>query len=210
MFTGIVQCMGSVRSRSNTDGGVTFAIEPGAPLDLAAGDSISINGACHTVEQPATGVFTVTSVPETLAKTTMGLLESGARVNLETAASMQTALGGHIVQGHVDATGEVVAFGAPDGEGERMLEVVLPEEVYDLTVPRGSIALDGVSLTVARRDSGRIGVAIIPFTLEQTTIGALVPGRRVNVEADIIGKYVAQYMKRIGPVADRAGGSMGP
>ncbi len=198
MFTGIVEVVGTVRFRTEAPGGITFRIEaPALARNLRAGDSVSISGACHTVEQADLETFAVTSVPETLRKTAMGDLRAGSRVNLEPAATMATALGGHIVQGHVDGTGTIVAFEPPDDRGERRLVVNLPPEVFDLTVPQGSIAIDGVSLTVAGRGDGHVHVAIIPFTLEHTTFDEFAPGRRVNVEADVIGKYVMQYMERL-------------
>jgi len=197
MFTGIIQTMGDVLSRRDTTAGTTFLLTAGsANATLRPGDSVSINGACHTVERCDADGFEVTSVAETLRCTTLGGLEQGARVNLETAATPDTALGGHIVQGHVDGVGHVVSF-EPLETDDRMLTVALPPELYDLTVDKGSIAIDGVSLTVARRENGQVGIAIVPFTISHTTIGSYRVGDPVNVEADVLGKYVRQYMERL-------------
>ena len=197
MFTGIIQTMGEVLSRRESAAGTTFVLTAGeANRGLRPGDSVSINGACHTVERCDEAGFEVTSVAETLRRTTLGGLGAGTRVNLETAATPETALGGHIVQGHVDGVGKVVSF-EPMKADDRMLVVELPPELFDLTVDKGSIAIDGVSLTVATREAGRVGVAIVPFTVSHTNIGSYREGDPVNVEADVLGKYVRQYMDRL-------------
>lgn len=197
MFTGIIQTMGKVVSRRDTWGGRTFVVAAGSLQEgLHPGDSVSINGACHTVERCGPDGVEVTSVAETLRRTTLGSLAPGARVNLETAATPATALGGHIVQGHVDGVGRVVSFEHTDTD-DRMLVVDLPPDLFDLTVAKGSIAIDGVSLTVAHREGGQIGIAIVPFTMAHTTIGSYREGDLVNVEADVLGKYVRQYMERL-------------
>jgi riboflavin synthase len=160
---------------------------------------------CHTVEGYDGGTFAVTSVAETLRKTTMGELDAGSRVNLEAAARADTALGGHIVQGHVDGVGTVVSF-TDEGE-DRLLTIAVPEGIHELLVARGSIAVDGVSLTVARLyEEPRVSIAIIPYTLEHTNIGSYREGTRVNLEADVIGKYVKQYVDRLVPAANRPTG----
>jgi riboflavin synthase alpha subunit len=199
MFTGIIQTMGTVKRRKAGRSGVTFAVDGGALAGgLEPGDSVSINGACHTVERLDGSVFEVTSVGETLRVTTMGELRVGSRVNLEPSARADTALGGHIVQGHVDGVGRVVSF-AQVGE-DRLLTLDLPGEVDSVVVDKGSVAVDGVSLTVVERLPGkRITITIIPFTLEHTVIGAYRAGTRVNLEADIIGKYVLEYVRRLQP-----------
>jgi len=203
MFTGIIESFGKVEARTRCRGGESFSIESPMAQSLGDGQSVSINGVCHTVESVRGGVFIVTSVPETLHKTTMARLRVGEQVNLERAATVDSALGGHIVQGHIDATGTVVSFQPPDEGGERLLEVELPQRVFELTVDQGSIAIDGVSLTVARRAGSRVAVAIIPFTLQHTTIGSFTPHRCVNVEADVIGKYVMQYLERLHSASGR-------
>lgn len=191
--------MGTVKSRRRHAKGVTFAIEGGDLAEgLVPGDSVSINGACHTVERRKGAVFEVTSVGETLRRTTLDDLQPGAKVNLERSATPQTALGGHIVQGHVDGVGRVVSF-ARSGD-DRLLTLELPQEVYDVVVDKGSIAVDGTSLTVVERLEGRrISITIIPYTLEHTVFGDYRAGTRVNLEADIIGKYVLEYVRRLRP-----------
>jgi len=204
MFTGIIQTLGSVLSRRDSEGGTTFLLTAAdVNATLAPGDSVSINGACHTVERCDADGFEVTSVAQTLRCTTLGRLEQGARVNLETAATPVTALGGHIVQGHVDGVGSVVSF-EPTQTDDRILTISLPPDLYDLTVDKGSIAIDGVSLTVANRRDGHIGIAIVPFTILHTTIGSYRAGDPVNVEADVLGKYVRQYMDRLAGETPRA------
>jgi len=199
VFTGIIETVGTVKSRRKHAKGVTFAIEGGGLAEgLAPGDSVSINGACHTVETRSGTVFEVTSVGETLRRTTLDDLRSGAKVNLERSATPQTALGGHIVQGHVDGVGRVVSF--VRAGNDRLLTLELPQEVYDVVVDKGSIAVDGTSLTVVERiDGRRISITIIPYTIEHTVFGGYRAGTRVNLEADIIGKYVLEYVRRLRP-----------
>jgi riboflavin synthase len=199
MFTGIVETIGVLKSRGRHGGGVTFVFDaPGIARRLLPGDSVSINGACHTVERRAGETFQVTSVGETLRRTTMDDLRAGARVNLEASATPQTALGGHIVQGHVDGVGRVVSF-VKKGD-DRLLTLELTDGVDAVVVDKGSIAVDGVSLTVVERlGARRITITVIPYTLEHTTFGALRAGARVNLEADVIGKYVLEYVRRLQP-----------
>lgn len=198
MFTGIVENVGVVEDVSRHDRGRTFTMRAeGFAGSLAAGDSVSINGACHTVERADAATFVVTSVGETLARTTMGRLAPDDRVNLEAAATAQTALGGHIVQGHVDGVGRVVSI-TETGE-DVLLELEVPADVHGLMVSKGSIAVDGVSLTViAPKEASRLTITIIPHTLLHTTIGAYETGTEVNIEADVLGKYVMAYMRRLG------------
>ncbi len=194
MFTGIIQAIGTLVGRRATTSGVRFDFSaPGFSEELSPGDSVSVSGVCLTVEAVDTGLFVTTSVGETLRRTTLRDLVVGGRVNLERAATPSTALGGHFVQGHVDGVGRVISFARTDQD--RLLSVRLPRDVFRLSVPKGSIAIDGVSLTVVEKRSPDIAViAIVPFTLEHTVIGEYRAGRRVNVEADIIGKYIAEYI----------------
>lgn len=194
MFTGIIQTMGRIDGRRAKERGVTFAVtanELAGKLEL--GDSVSINGACHTVESIDGKRFEVTSVSETLARTTMGAASVGDSVNLECSATPQTALGGHIVQGHVDGVGRVVRVSREDDNWILTLEV--PADVHEIVVPKGSIAIDGVSLTVVDAlADGMVTIAIVPYTLAHTIIGRYETGTEVNVEADIIGKYVKKLV----------------
>lgn len=197
MFTGIVQNIGTLISSERSEYGKRFVVRSRETVGyLQQGESVSVNGVCQTVEQIDDDRFVFTAVGETLARTTLGDLLAGARVNLETAATPNTALGGHWVQGHVDGVGEVVSFETKGDD--RLLEVSLPDIVSKLAVSKGSITIDGVSLTIADiTDGDSVLITIIPHTLEQTIIGEYVDGTKVNVEADILGKYVMQYLERI-------------
>jgi len=197
MFTGIVQKMGVLDSSLPVEFGKQLIVRcRETASSLKKGDSVAVNGVCQTVERVDDDCFAFTAVGETLAKTTLGDLPVGERVNLETAATLSTALGGHWVQGHVDGVGEVVSF---EKRGEdRLLEVRLPDSISRLSVPKGSITIDGVSLTIAEigADSSVL-ITIIPHTLDHTNIGDYAGGKKVNVEADILGKYVMQFLERI-------------
>ena len=184
MFTGLVEATGTLVERAG--GRMRFSC-PFAG-ELAVGESVSVSGVCLTVEDRGAESFRVTAVPITLERTVLGALSPGARVNLERAVPAGGRLGGHIVQGHVDAVGKVAAR-ALDGDA-LLLVCAAPEAVMRYVVPRGSIAVDGVSLTVARRWADRFGVALIPHTAAVTTLGALEPGAPVNLEADVVAKYV--------------------
>lgn len=194
MFTGLVRQVGEVTVREPRDEGIRFVFAARElALDLGPGDSVAIDGACLTVAELGGSGFAVDAVPATLSRTTLGEFEPGRRVNLEPALRAGEPLGGHLVQGHVDAVGEVV-----EALGERealVVRVALPQEVARFTVARGSIALDGVSLTVAELSGGVAQVAIIPYTLGHTNLDRLAAGSRVNLEADLIGKYVAQMLE---------------
>jgi len=204
MFTGIVQTVGTVNARRDGGAGVAFEVlADDFSAALRPGDSVAINGVCHTVESCDADGFTVTAVGETLAVTTMSDITIGARVNLEQAATLGTALGGHLVQGHVDGIGHVQSF-ERQGDDVR-LAVRCEPEVAQYLVPKGSVAIDGVSLTVVRVEQDGFDVALIPHTLEVTTLGARRPGDTVNLEADVLGKYVKKYLERLAPGAGQGG-----
>jgi riboflavin synthase len=173
-------------------GGARLVVRPRAlPVDaLAAGESIACSGACLTVVERGGGLVAFDAVPETLSRTTLGAWRPGTRVNLERALRLDDRLGGHLVQGHVDAVGEVVARVA-EGQGAR-LTVSLPASIAPLVAEKGSIAVDGVSLTVARAGRDRFEVALIPETLARTTLGEAAAGTRVNLEADVVARHVAR------------------
>lgn len=194
MFTGIVTAVGSITEASRHGDGVTLTIA--APYDdLTLGESIAVSGVCLTVTSRGAGWFTVQAVTTTRERTNVGSLTAGDRVNLERALAAGDRMGGHFVQGHVDGTAEVVAV-REDGEGS-IIELRLPEEVTALTVPRGSITVDGVSLTISDLTvAGTVRIALIPFTRSNTTLGDLKVGDRVNVEGDVLGKYVQRLMGR--------------
>lgn len=188
MFTGIVTAIGTVQSRRERDGGMEFVIaHPYGPLD--PGESVAVSGVCLTVETSDLGSFRCHAVPATLARTALGAYAEGRPVNLERALRLSDRLGGHLVQGHVDGVGTVLAI--EDLADQRLLDVALPDAVAGLTVPQGAIAVDGVSLTVnAMPERNRARLALVPFTLQHTTLGKLERGDPVHLEADLIGRYV--------------------
>ena len=202
MFTGIVEAVGRVASVRDAGSARALRIEThGGDWPLAPGESVAVNGVCLTVERGDAAGFEATAVAETIARTTLGDLTAGSRVNLERAATMDRLFGGHIVQGHIDGVGRVVRFDGHDA-GDWTLEVELPADIHELCVDKGSIAIDGVSLTVARRLAGeRVSIAIVPHTLGHTVVADYVPGSRVNVEADVVARYVREYVRRYQPVS---------
>jgi riboflavin synthase len=202
VFTGIIQHVGTVETARRTADGTSFTINAvGYASTIQPGDSVAVNGVCLTAETCDADRFTATAVGETLGRTTLGTMRPGGRVNLEQAATLDTALGGHLVQGHVDGVGRIKSFVKTGGKAgsDRLLTIELPEDVYGYVVPKGSIAIDGISLTVVEQKPGRlITITIVPYTIDQTIAAAYRPGTTVNVEADIIGKYVKEYLNRIG------------
>jgi riboflavin synthase len=192
MFTGLITDIGVVERISPRAGGVRLVIRPSAlPVDdLALGESIASSGACLTVVERGAGLVAFDAVPETLARTVIGGWRPGTRVNLERALRLSDRLGGHLVAGHVDAVGEVLAR-RPEGQGAR-LTISLPASLAPLVAEKGSIAVDGVSLTVAAAGRDRFEVALIPETLARTTLGEAAPGRPVNLEADVLARQVAR------------------
>jgi riboflavin synthase len=188
MFTGIVTAVGRVRHARPADGGIEIGID--APYtDLEPGESVAVDGACLTVNAVEPGWFGVHVVATSLGRTRIGEYAAGRRVNLERALRLGDRLGGHIVQGHVDGTGTVRRVGSQ--ADARLLDIEVPADVAAVSVPLGSITVDGVSLTVnAVPAPGVIQVSLIPFTLQATTLGDRVPGDVVHLEGDTIGKYV--------------------
>jgi riboflavin synthase len=198
MFTGLVQHVGRVETlERTTGGGARVIIGTGDwPHGARAGDSIAVNGCCLTVaEAPAGARLAFDAVAETLAKTTLGGLAIGSKVNLERSLAAGDLLGGHMVQGHIEGTGEVVRVRAE--EGDWRVWVRAPGDLMPAIVPKGSITVDGVSLTVADVDveAGTFGVALIPTTLELTTLADLRAGSRCNLETDIIARTVVHVMR---------------
>ena len=194
MFTGIVTGIGTVREAQPSDGGLDLTIACPYP-DLAAGESVAVDGACLTVASVVPGGFRAHVVRTSLDRTRFGDLHAGSRVNLERALRVGDRLGGHIVQGHVDGVGTVVRVASR--EDVRLLDIEAPPEVARVSVPLGSVTVDGVSLTVnAMPAPAMIQISLIPFTLEHTTLADRRPGDRVHLEADTIGKYVAALMRR--------------
>jgi riboflavin synthase len=189
MFTGIVQTTGRVERSSSRGGGMRLTLAPARRLTrLALGESIAVNGACLTVTSGNGKHFTVDASPETLRRTTMGGLGRGARVNLERSLRLGDRLGGHIVLGHVDGVGRLDAI-TPEGDWV-LYRFRAPRPIWKYLVEKGSIAVDGVSLTVFKCQDGRFTAALIPHTLKETTLVDRVPGDRVNLEADVLLKHI--------------------
>jgi riboflavin synthase len=193
MFTGIVEFQGSVVRLMRRGGGARLEVHaPAIVGELQIGDSVAVNGACVTVTERNAEAFACDLVPETVARTNLGILEVGEEVNLERPVRATDRLGGHIVQGHVDAVGLVRSrrrVGA-----QEVLEVTVPFELTRYLAPQGSVSLDGVSLTVVAVDRDRFRVALIPHTVSVTTLGRKGQGASVNVEVDVISKYVERHM----------------
>jgi riboflavin synthase len=189
MFTGIVREVGKVAS---FDGSRLVVAATETPTAAAVGDSVAVAGVCLTVVEADDGLLAFDVVPETLARTVLGSLETGSAVNLEPSLRVGDQLGGHVVQGHVDAVGRIRSV-EPEGDGRRVW-IDAPENALAYCLEKGSIAVDGVSLTVAGLDDMGFEVALIPHTLAVTTLGRLGPGDEVNLEADVLGKVVERLV----------------
>ena len=188
MFTGLITDVGTIDRASETDAGRAFRVSCGY-ADLVPGESVAANGACLTVRECGAGWFAAAAVGTTLGRTTLGSWQAGRRVNLERALRASDRLGGHVVLGHVDAVAQVTDV--RQAGDARLVDIALPADLAPLVVSHGSIAVDGVSLTVnAIADPGLVQLSLIDFTLRHTTLGDLRPGDRVHVEADVVGKYV--------------------
>jgi len=196
VFTGIVAEIGAVRHTGPNASGLRLEIaSSGVAQDLGIDASVNVAGACLTVVERDTHGFAVDVVAETLSRTTLGRAIRGTRVNLESAATPTTALGGHFVQGHVDATTKLVGR-REEGGGSARLRFALPKGLSRYIVMKGFVTLDGVSLTIAGLGKTFFEVALIPHTAERTTLGALAPGDLVNVETDVLAKYVERLVKK--------------
>jgi riboflavin synthase len=194
MFTGIVEELGAVRAH---DGGRLVVSCPLVATDSPIGASVAVNGTCLTVVEQTDEALAFDLSGETLDRTSLGLVRTGATVNLERPVTLAARLGGHLVQGHVDGVGRIEAVD-PHQDGGATLTVRIPDALEPLVVQKGSIAIDGVSLTVAGLDGPEIRIALIPHTLAATTLGAAAVGDPVNIEVDMIGRYVAHLMERSG------------
>ena len=199
MFTGIVSELGEVESIEAGVDGARIRIKAALASELAEGDSVAVNGACLTATSVNDGAFEADVMRQTLGLTTLDELESSAAVNLELPLRPTDRLGGHIVQGHVDGTATVA--GSEEDGFARRLRLQLPEELRDYVVERGSIAVEGVSLTIAGLGEDWIEVSLIPETIERTTLGGLRPGDRVNVECDLIARYLRRMLAGLSPLA---------
>lgn len=190
MFTGLIEDVGEVLTAERTSGGLRLGI--GTPLgrELKAGESISVNGVCLTAVNPGADRFFADVSPATIDVTTLGNLLAGARVNLERALAADGRFGGHMVLGHVDGVGALTVMAA---EGDHhWLTVDVPPELGQYLVLKGSLAVDGISLTIARLHGSHAGFQVVPHTMAHTNLATLRPGDPVNIECDIIGKYVVQ------------------
>jgi len=202
VFTGLIQEVGRVRQTApRADGRDLTVAAPGVVGRLDIGASVAINGACLTVERLSGDSFTCHAGAETLRRTTLGDLRPGDRVNLEPALSAGAALGGHFVQGHVDGTTRLRA--RRDGGTTTWLTFALPDDLVRYVAEKGSIAVDGVSLTVAELQPDAFAVAVIPHTLANTTLGTLGPGTAVNLEVDILAKYIERMLAAQGLTGGR-------
>jgi riboflavin synthase len=193
VFTGIVREIGTLEAVERDEGGARLRVAAALAADLREGDSVAVAGVCLTAATASAGSFEADAMNQTLGLTTLGELEAGARVNLEPALAAGEPLGGHIVQGHVDGVGTVAAV-SEDGISRRV-RVELPPELRRYVVERGSVAVDGASLTVAALDDTGLEVALIPETLERTTLGELAEGHGVNVEVDLVARHVERLMQ---------------
>ncbi|MHB0866642.1 MAG: riboflavin synthase [Thermoleophilia bacterium] len=194
MFTGIVEELGKLVSlEMGADSGV-ITIEADAVLEnTQLGDSIAVNGVCLTARSFGSGTFSADVMPETLRKTNLGELQRGGIVNLERALTLNGRLGGHLMLGHVDGTGKIVSI-KPEGNAV-FYTMTAPEEVLRYVLPQGSIGVDGISLTVARLAGDKFSVSLIPHTVKMTTLGHNRIGYSVNLEADVVGKYVSKMVR---------------
>ncbi|HIQ37501.1 MAG TPA: riboflavin synthase [Desulfocapsa sulfexigens] len=211
MFTGIIEGIGKLVAKRNAGGGMAFDLEAGFDLsNPVEGESIAVNGVCLTAYNIAGRKFTVDVSPESLSRTILGSLSVGAGVNMERALQLSDRLGGHIVSGHVDC---VATVRERQSKGDfTLFSLGFPREFGRYVIEKGSIAINGVSLTVNSCSSDTFDVSIIPHTLQETTLGLLVKGSKVNIEVDIIGKYVEKMLltKDVGEKKADAGNGINP
>jgi len=198
MFTGLVETLGRVARADLHDGGLRLALETGALAGAPErGESLAVNGCCLTVVDARAGACVLDVVPESLSRTTLGALRPGDPVNLERALTLAQRLGGHLVQGHVDGVAEILEV-LPEGEGRRLV-LALPPELERFVAAKGSIAIDGTSLTVAAVRAHGCEIALIPHTLRVTISGHYRAGARVNLEVDLLARYLARLLESASP-----------
>ncbi len=193
MFTGLVADLGTVAEVAATGDGVRLSVASRLAEELSTGDSVAVNGVCLTATTVADGAFTADVMHETLRRSSLAEVSAGGRVNLELPLRAQDRLGGHVVQGHVDGLGSVADV-QEDGFA-RVVTITAPPELLRYVVEKGSIAVDGVSLTVASVTPDTFAVSLIPETLERTNLGAAAPGTPVNLEVDVLAKYVEKLVR---------------
>jgi riboflavin synthase len=192
MFTGLIEATGHIEALDAATAGARLRVRTSLAAELRPGDSVAVNGTCLTALAPDASGFSADLGPATLQATTLGKMRVGQVVNLERPLRADARMGGHFVLGHVDGVGVVRAI-RPEGDSH-WFEIDLPADLEPLVVLKGSIAIDGISLTVAAMTPGTIAVQIIPFTFAHTSLGAARPGDAVNVEVDVLGKYVARLL----------------
>ena len=190
MFTGIVEEVGTVKSAQ--PGKLTIAAKK-VVEGISLGDSIAVNGACLTVTALDKEAFSIDVMPETMRRTNLGVLRPGDGVNLERGLAVGQRMGGHFVQGHIDGTGRIISL-IPE-EGAVLMRVAAPADIMDYLVEKGFIAIDGVSLTIIGRDATSLTISLVAYTKENTILGQRKPGDVVNIEVDILAKYVEQLIK---------------
>ncbi len=194
MFSGIVETTSPVLSVSNAREQRILTIRKPRDWKLHDGESVSIEGVCSTIQSFKNGSFRVVYMPETLGKSTLGGLKPGDEVNLERCLTLESLIGGHLVQGHVDTTARIKAI---QSEGAaRLFTFSIPARFSRYIVPKGSIAVDGISLTVVEATRSMFQCSLLAFTLSRTTLGGKRPGRQVNIEVDILGKYIERLLKK--------------
>lgn len=194
VFTGIVEARGSVAALEARTDALRLRIDaPGVMDGVAPGDSIAVNGVCLTVVDPTPNGFSADVMQETVTRSSLGDLRPGGSVNLERAVRMMDRLGGHIVQGHVDCTGRIASIDPRDEW--TMVRIEVPEAMTRYMVEKGSVCVDGVSLTIVSVDGGGFTVSLIPTTLRETTLGTRALGDRVNIEVDVLAKYVERLLE---------------
>lgn len=194
MFTGLVADKGTVTAVDATADGVRLAVSTALAPELSEGDSVAVNGVCLTATAIADGRFSADVMHETLRRSSLGEVVEGAEVNLELPLRASDRLGGHVVQGHVDGLGTIA--GVREDGFARVVEISARPETLRYVVEKGSIAVDGISLTVASVTDDRFSVSLIPETLERTNLGAAAPGQPVNLEVDVLAKYVEKLVTR--------------
>jgi riboflavin synthase len=194
MFTGLVQALGTVTAVQPSADGVRLTVAAPLAAELQPGDSVAVNGVCLTAVDPGAERFAADVMNETLRRSSLADAAPGAQVNLELPLRAHDRLGGHVVQGHVDGLGTIAAV-EPDGFARRIRVAATPD-LLRYVVEKGSIAIDGVSLTVAAVDDESLTVSLIPETLDRTSLGSAVPGRTVNLEVDVLAKYVEKLVAR--------------
>lgn len=193
MFTGIIRKLAAVENVFWRKGSLFVAIKIPKGWKIRLGESISINGVCSTVKKVSKNTFTVEYMPETLKKTTAGDFKKGTEVNLERSLRVGDLLDGHIVQGHVDTTGKIVEI--KKVKQSKVMKVKVPKEFIKFIVPKGSVAVDGISLTIVKAEKNWFTVSLVSYTLDNTNLGKIRVGEKVNIETDIIAKYLDKLLR---------------